>query len=65
MKCLKPTFPDTLPGVDSQQFAQPPVVPGSSHELLLTDLPVVGKVHQTKIIKLAGVTAMRCPHAHI
>ena len=47
-KCVKPTFPDILPGVDSQQFAQPPVVPGSSHELLLTDLPVVGKVHQTK-----------------
>ena len=47
---MKPTFPDALPGVDSQQFAQPPVVAGRSHELLLTDLAVMGKVHQTNTI---------------
>ena len=52
---VKPTFPDILPGVDSQQFSQPSVVPGRSHELLLTDLTVTGKVHQTKTIVIETV----------
>ena len=52
---VKPTFPDILPGVDSQQFSQPSVVPGRSHELLLTDLTVTGKVHQTKTIVIEAV----------
>ena len=50
---VKPTFPDILPGVDGEKSAQPPVVPGGPHELLLADLSVMGKVHQTKILKLA------------
>ena len=49
-KSMKPTFPDILPSVDGEQFAQSPVVAGRSHELLLADLTVMGKVHQTKLI---------------
>ena len=52
---MKPTFPDILPGVDGEEPAQSPVVTSGPHELLLADLSVVGKVHQTEqVLNLLG-----------
>merc|ERR550534_787723 len=37
-----------LPSVNGQKLPQPPVMSGCCQKLLLTDFPVVGKVHQAE-----------------